>query len=161
MQSCSNGVQDETLIWDLCYDPRQCSDVWSVQKKPALSCEVEHWATVVSWSTHCCRTLRSCCVTRVHMRTEQGSLVGGVRVEVQSSQMCVMSANAAGFLWFLKKKRHIKKKEVKATNTIFDSRLNVASWERRMNVNVRQSLSRAHCCHCSTAATVYSPVAVT
>lgn len=106
MQSCSNGVQDETLIWDLCYDPRQCSNVWSVQKKPALSCEVEHWATVVSWSTHCCRTLRSCCVTRVHMRTEQGSLVGGVRVEVQSSQMCVMGANAAGFLWFLKKKAY-------------------------------------------------------
>lgn len=95
------------------------------------------------------------------MRTAEGSLVGGVRVEVQSSQMCE-SANVALCLWFLKKKekRHIKK-EVRATYAIFDSRLNVASWERRMNVNVCQSLSRAHCCHYSTAATVYSPVTVT
>lgn len=39
------------------------------------------------------------------MRTVEGSLVGGVRVEVQSSPMCE-SANVAGFLWFLKKKAY-------------------------------------------------------
>lgn len=42
-------------------------------------------------------------MTRVHMRTVEGSRVGGVRVDGQSSQMC-KSENVAGFLWFLKKK---------------------------------------------------------